>query len=61
MVRKNDGSNKSIHSAGTVSSHTKHTSSIIDKMNILHNISNTFPVFRKMRKKQLCFNRFSHN
>ena len=49
-----------MHSAGTVSSHTKNTSSILNTMNIPQYISYTFPVFRKMREKQLCFNKFNH-
>ena len=34
------------------SSHTKHTSSVLSTINIPQYISYTFPVFRKMRKKQ---------
>ena len=41
-----------IHYTGTVSSHTKHTSSILNTMNIPQYISYTFPIFRKMQKKE---------
>ena len=47
---KSDGSNKLIHSAGTVSSHTKHTPSLLYTTDIPQHISCTFPFFGRCER-----------